>query len=126
MVEELKEEVAADMPKQKIILRRRVTPQQVRLPNRQSFLARYKTVSRRNLPQNMTVKQPRQIRPRNRGKCKTQKGRNLFGTARLGTKALASTGLLKKGLGVGVHALNSETGKKLIDEGIKHALELYC
>ena len=126
MVEELKEDVAADMPKQKIILRRRVTPQRVRLPNGQSFLARYERVSRRNLPRSVTVKRRRQIRSRNRRKRKTQKGGNLFGTlARLGTIALARTGLLKKGLGVGVQALNSEIAKKLLDEGIKHAQEPY-
>ena len=74
----------------------------------------------------MTVKRTRQIGPRNRRKRKTQKGGNLFGTlARLGTKALALTGLLKKGLGVGVQALNSEIAKKLVDERIKHAQEPY-
>ena len=84
-------------------------------------------MSWRNLSRSVTVKRTRQIGPRNRRKRKTQKGGNLFGTlARLGTKALTLTGLLKKGLGVGVQALNSEIGKKLIDEAIKHALELYC
>ena len=33
--------------------------------------------------------------------------------------------MLKKGLGVGVKAINSHIGGKLIDEGIKHAPELY-
>lgn len=55
-----------------------------------------------------------------------QQGASLLGTiAKLGTKALTSTGILKKGMGVGVRALNSEIGKKLVDEGIKHAPELY-
>ena len=31
----------------------------------------------------------------------------------------------QKGLGVGVKAINSDIGKKLVDEGIKHAPELY-
>ena len=114
------------MPKQKIILRRRVTPQRVRLPNGQSFLARYERVNRRDLPRNVTVKRTRQIGPRNKRRRKTQKGGNLLGTlAKLGKKALTSTRLLKKGLGVGVKALNSDIGKKLVDEGIKHAPELY-
>ena len=38
---------------------------------------------------------------------------------RLGTKAFSSTGLLKKRLGVGMNALNSELVKKLTDEAIK-------
>ena len=46
--------------------------------------------------------------------------------ARLGFKALTSTGLLRKGLGVGARSINSDVGKKLVDEGIKHATELYC
>ena len=59
-------------------------------------------------------------------KPKTQKGGNLLGTiARLGTEALTSTCLLKKGLSAGAKAINSDIGKKLIDEGIKHAPELY-
>ena len=33
--------------------------------------------------------------------------------------------MLKKGLGVGVKAINSDIGGKLIDEGIKHDPELY-
>ena len=37
----------ADMPEQNILLRRRTTPQQERLPNGQLFLARYERVSRR-------------------------------------------------------------------------------
>ena len=46
--------------------------------------------------------------------------------ARLGTKALTSTWLLRKGVGVGARAIISEVRKKLVDEGIKHAPELYC
>ena len=83
-------------------------------------------MSRRNLPRNVTVKRTRQIGPRNKRRRKTQKGGNLLGTlAKLGTKALTSRRLLKKGLGVGVKTLNSDIGKKLVDEGIKHAPELY-
>ena len=59
-------------------------------------------------------------------KCKTQKGGKLLGTiGRLGTKALTSTGLLKKGLGAGAKAINSDIGKKLVEERIKHAPEFY-
>ena len=44
---------------------------------------------------------------------------------KLGAKALGSTGLLEKGLGVDVKAINSDIGRKLVDEGIKHSSELY-
>ena len=118
----MKKDAANDMPRQKIVLRRRVTPQQVKLPHGQSFLARCKRVSWQNLPRNVTV---RQIVPRKK-KCKTQKGGKLLGTiGRLGTKALTSTGLLKKGLGAGAKAINSDIGKKLVEERIKHAPEFY-
>ena len=107
------------MLRQKIVLRRRVTPQRVRSPNRQSFLGRYERVSRQNLPQNVTIRQTRWIELRK--KCKAQKGRNLLGTtARLGTKSLTSTGLLKKGISAGAKAINSDIGKKLIDEVLYH------
>ena len=67
----------------------------------------------------------RRIGPRK--KHKTQKGGNLLGTiARLGTKAPTSTGLLIKGLSTGAKAINSDTEKKLVDDEIKHAPELYC
>ena len=114
------------MRKQKTILRRRVTPERVRLPNGQSFVARYERVSRRNLPRNVTVRWARQIGPQNKRKRKTQTDGSIFGTiARLGTKALTSTGLFRKRLGAGAGAMNSEVGKKLIDERIMHASELF-
>ena len=54
----------------------------------------------------MTVKWTRQIGQRNKRRRKTQKAGNLLGSlAKLGTKALNSSRLLKKGLGVGVKAL---------------------
>ena len=90
------------MRKKKIILRRRVTLQRLRLPNGQSFIARYERVRRQNLHRNVTVRRTRQIGVQNKRKPKTQTGWGIFGTiARLGTKALTFTGLLRKGLGVG-------------------------
>ena len=38
---------------------------------------------------------------------------------------MLTSGTLAKGLDMGSKAINSEIGKKLIDEGIKHAPELY-
>ena len=105
----MKEDAADDMPRQSIALRRRITPQQVKLPYEQSFLARYKRVSQQNLLRNVTVR-----RIVSRKKCKTQKGRNLLGTiGRLGTKALTSTVLFKKELSTGAKAINSDIGKNL-------------
>ena len=118
------------MSRQKIVLRIRVMPQRVRPPKGQSFLARYQRVSRQNLPRTVTVRHTKQIGPRNRRGSKKQTGRNILGAIaklgiKLGAKALGSTGLLEKGLGVDVKAINSDIGRKLVDEGIKHSSELY-
>ena len=74
----VEEDVAIDMPKQKIILRRRVTPQRVQFSNGQSFVARYKRVNRQNVPPNVTVRQTRQIGLQNNKKRKTQTGGSIF------------------------------------------------
>ena len=52
--------------RQNVLLRRRVTPQRVRLPNGTSFLPRYERVSRKNLPSNVTIRRTRTIGPRSR------------------------------------------------------------
>ena len=53
-----------------------------------------------------------QIGPRGQRKCKTQQGGSLLGNiVKLDSKALTSTGLLKKWLGIGARTLNSEFGK---------------
>ena len=97
VVEGLGGDVFADKPKRKIVLRRRVTPQRVRLPNAQPLLARYERVSRRNLPQNVTVRRTRQIRPGNRRRRKKQTGGNILGTiAKLGTKLGAKAARLHR------------------------------
>ena len=61
---------------------------------------------------------------------KKQRGGNILGIiaklgTKLGTKSLTCTGLLRKRLDVGVKAINSEVGKKLVNKRIKHAPELY-
>ena len=115
-----------DMRRDKILLRRRVTPQRVTLPNGQSFVAKYEMVSRKNLPRNVIIKRAQQIGPRRQRKRKTLKGGSLLGNiVNLGAKALTSTVLLKKSLDIGSKAISSEIGKKIIDEGIKHAPDLY-
>ena len=54
-----------------------------------------------------------------------QKGAGLLGSVLSLGKNLPTSGTLTKGLNVGSRAINSEIGKKLIDEEIKHAPELY-
>ena len=76
-------------------------------------MARYERVNRKNLPRNVTIKRAQQIGPRQQRKHKTQKSRSLLGNiVKLGTKALTSTGLLKKGLNIGLREISSEIGKK--------------
>ena len=41
--------------REKMLLRRRVAPKRVTLPDRQSFVARFEIVSKTNLPTNITV-----------------------------------------------------------------------
>ena len=65
--------------REKILLRRRVTPQRVQLPNEQSFLAKYERVSRRNLPRNVTITQIKRIGPRNKRTRKAQKVGSMLG-----------------------------------------------
>ena len=122
MVEGLKEDVTADMPRHKIVLRRHVAPQWVR--SFSAFSARSERVSRWNLPQNVTVRRTRRLQPRKKLQ-NTKKWTILGAIARLWTKALTSTGLLKKGLIAGAKAINSHIGKKLIDRAIKHLPELH-
>ena len=95
------------------------------LPSGPSFVARYERVSRKSLPENVTIKKNRTIGPRQKRKRKTQKGSWLVGTAlRLG-KNLLTSGAVTKGISMGSRAINSDLGKKLIDKSIKHASDLY-
>ena len=85
-------------------------------------MTRYERVSRKNLPRNVTIKRAWQTGLRWQRKRKTQKGDSLLGNiVNSGTKELNSTGLLKKGLDIGLTETSSVIGKKIIDEGIKHA-----
>ena len=98
--------------RENMLLRWRTTPQRIRLPNRQSFLAKQERVSGRNLPRDVTIKRTRQIGPRNRWTKRAQKGGSMLGElanwgAKLGVKTL-----FKRGVRVGSKALTSETGKK--------------
>ena len=113
------------MYKDKVLLRQKATPQRVRLPDGQSFLARYERLSWRNLPSNVRIRRNPTIGPRQQRKRKTQQGAGLLGIVFNPGKNLLTSGTLVKGLDMGSKAINSEIGKKLIDEGNKHAPELY-
>ena len=100
---------------------KKVTP-----PNGQSFVARYKRVSRKNLHRNTTIKKVQKIGLRQRRK--TQKGGSIIeNIVKLGTKLGSKFGpeLFKRGISTGTRVLNSELGQKLIDEGIMQAPNLY-
>ena len=59
------------MYRDKILLKRKVTPQRVKLPDGHSFLAKYERVSRKNLPSNVTIRRNRAIGPRKQRNRKT-------------------------------------------------------
>ena len=113
------------MYREKVLLRWKVTPRRVTLPNRRSFVARYERVSRKNLPSNVTIRRNQAIGLRRQRKRKTQKGARLLGNVLSLGKNLLTSETLTKGLNKGSRAINSGIGKKLINEGIKHAPELY-
>ena len=121
--------------RQKIVLRRRAVPLNVTLPNGISFVARYKRISKKNLPGNIRVTRTRTSGPQKR--C-TRKKKVRFALANTPTqdrakrikkkysrlrRAQAGCGLIgnlaKLGLNTGSKAINSVFGKKLIDEGRK-------
>ena len=56
-----------------IILGRRAVPLRVNLPNGTSFVARYKRISRKNLPKNISMSRTRTIGPRNKEKKEKKK-----------------------------------------------------
>ena len=52
--------------RQKIVLKRRIIPKVVRLPNGTTFTSRYERISRKQLPSNIKTEKVRTIGPRNR------------------------------------------------------------
>ena len=101
-----------DMYRNKILLRRKVTPQRVKLPNGQSFLARYESISKKNLLSNVTIRRSQTIGPRWQRKRRTQQGAGILGSVFNLGKNLLSSDALKKGLDIGSRAITSEIGKK--------------
>ena len=121
---EVKDVDVDDMYRNKILLRQKVSPQRVTLPNRQSFLVRNERVSRKYLPSNFTIRS-RTIGPRRQRKRRTQQGAGILGSVFNLGKSLLSSSTLKKGLGIGSRAITSEIGKEVINEEIKLTPGLY-
>ena len=94
-------------------------------PSGRPFVARYKRVSRKSLLANVTIKRNRTIGPKQKRKCKTQKGSGLLGTALRVGKTLLASGAVTKGISMGSRAINSDLGKKLIVESIRHVPDLH-
>ena len=126
-----------------IILQRLDTPKKMTLHSGETFPARYEGTSRWNLPRNITDRRTREIGPKKQWKrCTqlhksvtvrrtkhTQKDGSFLSSAlgklwNLGMKFGAKS-LFNKGIDVGSRAITSKIGKKLIDERIKDAPELY-
>ena len=115
-----------DMYKNKILLRQKLTPQRVTLPDGRSFLARYENVRRNHLPSNVTIRRSRTMGPKRQRKRRTQQqGAETLGSVFNLGKNLLTLNALRNGLDIGSRIITSEIGKKVIDGGIKHAPELY-
>ena len=115
-----------DMYKNKILLRQKLTPQRVTLPDGRSFLARYENVRRNHLPSNVTIRRSRTMGPKRQRKHRTQQqGAETLGSVFNLGKNLLTLNALRNGLDIGSRTITSEIGKKVIDGGIKHAPELY-
>ena len=113
----------------------------VNLPNGTSFMSRYKRISRKQLPGNIRVTRTRIIGPRKKPKTKKKVRFNLANTLtqdrakrirkkyrnlsrRQTGKGLASS-LANLGLNMGSKAINSVTGKKIIDKGIENIPNIF-
>ena len=116
---------ADDMVREKILLRQKVAPKRITLPNGHSFVARYERVSKKNLPRNVTINKAQTIGPRRQRKRKMQQGTGILGSVLNLGKNLLTSGTLEKGFDLGSKAISSEIGEKIINEGIKHAPDLY-
>ena len=85
---------------------------------------RYKRVSRRNLPANVSVKRARVIGP-NQQQKREQRGSGLLSSAsKLGSR-LFTPGYITKDIDIGSTFLNSALGRNKIEEGIKEIPAIY-
>ena len=113
------------MVRDKILLRRRVNPKRVDLPDGRTFYARYERVSRKNLPANVTVKKARTIGLRRRHISKQQQGSRILETVFNVGKMLFKSSYITKAFGIGSKTAKLAIGQKIIEEGIKQTLAIY-
>ena len=92
------------------MLRRRVVPKKITLPNSRTFSARFKRVRRSNLPPNVRDARTRTI---GRGRSRQQRGMGMV------------RNLLKSGLNIGSKLYKDAVGQKIIEDGIKNACNIY-
>ena len=109
-------------PRNNILLRKLVTPKQVRLPNGQTFLARYERVNRGTLaPTNVNTRRtytrsigPRTQRQRRIGPRRQRRRRQQ-------PQQQQGTGIennMLKGISIGKKAANTEVGHMIVDHTI--------
>ena len=111
------------MVRDKILLRRRINPERVDLPDGRTFYARYEQVSRKNLPANVTVKKVRTIGLRCRHISKQQQGSRILEVVFNVGKMLFKPSYITKAFGS--KAAKLAIGQKIIEEGIKQTLAIY-
>ena len=132
------------MVKKQIILRKRVNPKTINLPNSRSFVSKWERISRKQLPINIKVTRNRTIglRRNNRQiyfnlaregfkniKIKPRKDaikrlRPVYDRVNQTGSGLGSN-LVKAGFDLGAKALGLEYGKKLINKGINNMPNLF-
>ena len=87
------------------MLRRKLTPKRVTLPDGRFFVARYESVSRKILPRNVPINKARIIGPKRQRKRKIQQGAGILGSVFTLGKNLLTSGTLKKGFDLGSKAI---------------------
>ena len=132
------EDTIIKMVKKHIISRKRANPKVVNLPNGRSFVSKWERISRKQLPINIKVTRNRTIGPRRNNQmiylnqaapaCRKIKRRRrqeitnrlnpIYDRVNSQTGSGLGSNLVKAGFDLGLKALSSELGKKLINKGI--------
>ena len=119
------------MVKRHIILRKRANPKTFNLPNSRSFVSKWERISRKQLPMNIRINIVRTIgRRRNNRRIYFNLAREGFRKIKQKRKAQQSgkglgSNLIKAGFDLGLKALGSDIGKKLIDKGIDNIPNIF-
>ena len=133
------------MVKKHIVLRKRANPKVVNLPNGKSFVSKWERISRKYLPIDIKVTRNRTIGPRRNNRMvylnqatpafrKIKRRRRQEIISRLSpiydrvnsqTGSELKSNFVKAGLDLGLKALSSEFGKKLINKGIDNIPNIF-